>query len=100
VAAPLSLVGQRFGRLVVRALNLPTKLARRWSCLCDCGTPAIVSTANLRSGHTASCGCLKSERCAASGRATRKHGFAKAKGNTYRVWTSMRERCSNPRHHA
>lgn len=29
-----------------------------WECLCDCGTKTVVSTDNLLSGHTRSCGCL------------------------------------------
>lgn len=28
-----------------------------WRCLCDCGNEALVSTGNLISGHTKSCGC-------------------------------------------
>ena len=31
-----------------------------WVCKCDCGNETIVQSNHLRSGHTQSCGCLKS----------------------------------------
>lgn len=31
-----------------------------WVCLCQCGKVVIVQQSNLNSGHTKSCGCLKS----------------------------------------
>jgi hypothetical protein len=31
-----------------------------YKCRCDCGNIAIVSGTHLRSGHTLSCGCIKS----------------------------------------
>lgn len=30
-----------------------------WRCKCDCGNETLVSTGNLTSGHTTSCGCNK-----------------------------------------
>lgn len=54
----INLVGERFGSLVVLEMlweHRPTK-AR---CVCDCGNTVIVSGADLRSGHTRSCGCLQ-----------------------------------------
>ena len=53
------ITGQRFGRLI--ALH-PTenRSSRRivWRCQCDCGNMVDVSSGNLRSGRTKSCGCL------------------------------------------
>ena len=51
--------GNRYGRLTV----LPeTKKAENGNllrkCKCDCGNIIYVRTADLTSGHTASCGCL------------------------------------------
>ena len=57
------LKGQRFGRLVVKELHSriiqPSgQLRVEWLCQCDCGEETIVSSGNLSSGHTTSCGCL------------------------------------------
>lgn len=54
------LTGQRFGRLIAikdtdkRRSNSPV-----WLCRCDCGNEIETTAANLRSGGTKSCGCLK-----------------------------------------
>lgn len=57
-----SLVGQRFGKLVVleRVENDRFKHVN-YKCKCDCGGIAIVDAGNLRRGTTNSCGCLKSK---------------------------------------
>ncbi len=54
----LDLTGQRFGRLVALrpAENIGGRTA--WLCRCDCGRETVVRTSRLRSGHTASCGCM------------------------------------------
>lgn len=31
-----------------------------WKCKCDCGSIIYVRSADLRNGHTKSCGCIKS----------------------------------------
>lgn len=59
------LTGQRFGRLAVveRVENLhhPNgSYSVQWRCLCDCGTYVTVTSGNLKSGHTISCGCVSS----------------------------------------
>lgn len=54
-----SLVGQRYGRLLVESRISNTPLGKtRWCCLCDCGQRTIVPSSDLRSGATQSCGCL------------------------------------------
>ena len=63
------LTGQRFGKLTVKSFdkfvnnNFGTRQAY-WLCQCDCdpeGKHLIsVITCNLKSGHTVSCGCIKS----------------------------------------
>ncbi len=72
--------GDRFGRWGV--LEATTKRDRygyiRWACLCDCGSPGFVSTRNLRSGESTSCGCFRKERAAAANivnLAGRTHGW-------------------------
>ena len=53
-----SLVGQRFGRLVVmeQAESSPDG-KRRWKCQCDCGNQTVVLGYSLTRGATVSCGC-------------------------------------------
>lgn len=49
------LSGMRFERLtVIRSAGHP-----KWQCLCECGNTHVVSTNDLVSGDTRSCGCLK-----------------------------------------
>ena len=58
-----SLVGQRFGRLVVleRDLSIPSGRGHdaQWICQCDCGNKTSVRTTSLKQGHTISCGCYR-----------------------------------------
>jgi hypothetical protein len=57
----LELAGQRFGRLTVISLH-PERAGdgkSLWLCRCDCGTERVICGAFLRSGHSASCGCLR-----------------------------------------
>ena len=59
------LTGQRFGRLIVvervEDLHHPNgSYSVQWRCVCDCGTYVTVTSGNLKSGHTISCGCVSS----------------------------------------
>ena len=58
-----SLVGQTFGRLkVIQASQKGSKnKSKLWKCQCSCGNIVYVGTGHLISGHTKSCGCLKSK---------------------------------------
>lgn len=55
-----SLVGQRYGNLIV-VEQAPSSAAghRRWLCRCDCGKLCTVLGNNLKRGTTVSCGCKK-----------------------------------------
>ena len=56
-----SLLGNKYGRLtVVKELesNTPQRL---WLCDCECGNQVKARSYTLTSGHTQSCGCLRSE---------------------------------------
>ncbi len=93
----IDLTGHRYGRLeVLRATaNRGADGSIKWECRCECGAICEVSTNNLRSGDgTQSCGCIHRERF----RGTVKHGYLKGyrKPAEYRVWSTMRQRCSNP----
>lgn len=59
----IDLTGKTFGYLQVveRAENSKSNRTQ-WKCKCKCGKEVIVSTSNLRKGHTKSCGCLKIEK--------------------------------------
>lgn len=58
-------VGIRYGRLIV--IQFASKkwvgytLRPFWLCKCDCGNETIVSSMNLQSGDTQSCGCFRKE---------------------------------------
>lgn len=86
----IDLTGQRFGRLLVleRAQNIRAHAA--WLCQCDCGNTKIVSSYQLRSGETISCGCYRKEK---TGRQFRKYPQAKVNPRIYRIWKLMRCRC-------
>jgi len=98
------LSGQSFGRLTVshRVERQSKKKEVWWLCKCECGKSKAVAARHLRDGHAKSCGCLLSEwarevgKTGAGGRVT-KHGMCDSA--TYQSWSSMRERCTNPRHH-
>ena len=55
------MIGERYGRLLVVAEVEHSKKARRFACLCECGTRKVVFGGNLRRGYTRSCGCLNQE---------------------------------------
>lgn len=84
--------GLRFGRLVVIEQAGNAKYgAALWRCRCDCGNEKIVMGADLRSGHTQSCGCIHSEGLAIR---NEKHGGTGTRLHT--VWTGMKQRCGDP----
>lgn len=60
----VDLTGQRFENLLVKEIGPVIKTGkdkkkrRTWKCLCDCGQITYVTTGDLVSGNTKSCGCL------------------------------------------
>lgn len=56
-----SLVGQRFGKLVVLEDVGRRNRSVLWSCQCDCGQVVVVRSDVLKSGNTKSCGCITKE---------------------------------------
>lgn len=90
------LTGLTFGRLTVtgRAENYTSKTGQEavWRCRCKCGQEIEVRAGRLRSGHTKSCGCLQRETAAA-----RKATHQGSRSKLYRVWSSMKDRCNNPK---
>jgi hypothetical protein len=90
------LTGEKFGRLTVIGVGAGKK-AKAWLCKCDCGEDIVVITSKLNTGHTRSCGCLKSEAwlmCVNKINITHgKHGTPE-----YNAWKNMKKRCLNPSH--
>lgn len=82
----LNLIGQRFGRLVVKARAddyidpKSGKHKSRWLCDCDCGNEKIVEGRNLTSGKVVSCGCYHKEVSSITAKTKISHG---KKYNTY-----------------
>ncbi len=97
----LDLIGKRFGRLKVIAefdtYHIPemSQKHRVWYA-CKCGTTGHTLVESLRSGQTKSCGCLRKEQLV---KRSLKHGEGRRKKrtNTYQIWLSMNDRCSNPK---
>jgi len=59
-----TLIGKRFGRLTVQALDVENSgrhRMQRWQCLCDCGRRKSVLQCHLVTGRTRSCGCLHAD---------------------------------------
>lgn len=90
------LAGQRFGKLnVVRFEGQNKHGSSLWRCLCDCGTEKAVSSNDLRTGNTTSCGCHRDQALAA-GRAelvARQTTHGKSRTKEHRVWQNMIYRC-------
>jgi hypothetical protein len=87
----IDLTGQRFGRLMALSYAGKGSNGALWLCRCDCGGEKVVIGSSLRSGNTASCGCLV-------GASWRTHGMGSHPA--YGSWDNMITRCTNPRHNA
>lgn len=97
----LNLVGERFGKLVVMSEGQGKRSTggqkkRTWLCKCDCGGANEVKTELLRSGHTTSCGCVRSETCR-----NRNQSHNLSKHPEYSTWVNAKERVfgTNPKFH-
>lgn len=87
----LSLVGTRFGRLVVtEEVGRDKHQEVLWRCVCDCGNEKIVVGSLLTSGKTRSCGCLFRDVITERNST---HGMSKTR--LYHRWASMIERCND-----
>lgn len=89
----IDITGERFGRLTALKYVKTVNRQVMWLCRCDCGSETNVSTSNLRSRRTKSCGCLKNERIASLNRT---HGLRQTR--LYRIWLNMKTRCHNPKY--
>lgn len=87
-----SIVGKRFGRLVVLGLDHVSGKHNStwWRCKCDCGNETVVYRGGLTSGDIVSCGCYRKEHIHEY---SRKHGLSH--DPLYIVWGGMIQRCTN-----
>ena len=84
------LTGQTFSLLTVIARAENQYGHRRWLCRCECGGECIVRARDLVQKNTGSCGCNRRKRLP---------GFSNTiicRTPVYRVWESIKQRCSNP----
>lgn len=87
----IDLTGQVFGRLtVVQEAGIDTRGEKLWMCECECGNVVNVLSSNLRTGHTKSCGCRRSDK----GVGNYRHGMFGTP--LYKIWANMIQRCNNP----
>ena len=86
----INLVGQKYSRLLVveKTEKRATGGNIIYRCLCDCGNYTFVSSCNLRSKSTSSCGCL-------FGSNALKHGHRRSHTGEYKTWEAMKTRCTN-----
>lgn len=66
------------------------------SCRCSCGGEVVVEENKLRCGNTKSCGCLVRE-MGARWKGTHGHRSRTKYSRTYNCWSSMKQRCYNPK---
>lgn len=88
----IDLVGKVFERLTVTGLSSEKRGSKGllWDCSCSCGRCVSVAGADLRSGRTKSCGCLKAERRI-------KHGVSARNPRLYTVVNAHWLWCTNPK---
>lgn len=90
------MIGEKYNRLtIVKILKANKRLGRHERvivCKCDCGKTWRGPLDKLRSGHTKSCGCYRSEWAADNARI---HG--RYYEPEFRIWKDMIERCSSIR---
>lgn len=88
-----NLEGKKFGKLTVESYAGKDKY-HFWNCLCDCGKRKKIMHRHLIYGETKSCGCLQKKAVSESNST---HGYTKnGKKREYRIWLSMKGRCSHP----
>lgn len=62
----------------------------KWKCSCSCGVSKTIREDQIKSGHTASCGCLSVEK---SAQRFTTHG--ESKRHEFSIWRGMINRCHN-----
>ena len=84
--------GKRFGRWLAIGQTFRRAGKIYWLCVCDCGTLKTVSSSNLTTGHSYSCGCLATEL-----HRTRSLDTKTVNKAEYTSYCHAKRRCCNPR---
>lgn len=85
---PSDLAGKRFGMLTAVAVNgRSSDRYALWDCVCDCGNHVTRSSKQLKVAKNQSCGC-----------SDRREHHDPEDERLYKVWTGIKQRCSNPKH--
>jgi predicted SprT family Zn-dependent metalloprotease len=87
-----SMIGRKFGKWKVISFNGKKFKSYQYLCRCSCGYEAIMHGPTLRSGQSTQCQTC-SNRIKSQNNAT--HG--KSRSPLYKVWCTMKSRCSNPK---
>lgn len=88
--------GQKFGRLTVIGYAGQDKERKSmWFCRCKCQKITKVQIANLKKGHTSSCGCINIEKIKERS-ITHGHSRGGNESPEYRTWQNMLTRTQNP----
>lgn len=90
------LTGQTFHRLTVVSHFGKKRGQQAWHCRCICGGQTICTSADLKRGHSKSCGCLQRERVKSTGEANRTHGLTQHP--EFNIWNCMIRRCCDTKH--
>lgn len=86
----MSIIGKRFGHLVVVNLYSSDQQTTYWTCKCDCGNEKVIPRHLLINHHTQSCGCYLKTRMK---KLNYSHGLSYSR--IYSVWGDMKQRCTN-----
>lgn len=82
--------GLQYGQLnVLRFLGKQGYSKPRWECVCSCGTLCQVTSSNLATGHTTSCGCLHADMMRA------RRIYPKEHSAEYRIWRGLKQRAGS-----
>ena len=82
-----------FGRLkVIKNIGTNKYGYELWECLCECGNTAIITSRNLISGHTKSCGCYSYECKKDKSIKYRKYAISCKNDRLYRLYRGIIQR--------
>lgn len=90
------LTGRQFGRLTVlkEAGGRSSQGYVLWICQCNCEDKNLVtvSSGNLKSGKTKSCGCLGREQLIRRNKSRERYSASERESRLYRIWGGMNAR--------